>query len=100
MPLCVSVCLSEVCAVILLTQTQTIKEAVEFFSKATTQPRSDEIGTSAAAVGQQRYNGSRESSSCLCARSRGVSSTSVWLVHSRRLNHDNIFTFNAIIQNT
>ena len=49
----------------------------------------------AAAQQQQQYNGSRVSSYCLCASSHGVY---VWLVHSRRTNHDNLFTSNAIIK--
>ena len=52
----------------------------------------------AAAVQQQRYNCNRASSSFLCASSHGLYVRS--LVHSRRSNHDNVFTPNATIKHT
>ena len=77
------------------------EERCSSFSKAAAQPRSNDSstvsssGTATAAVQQQRYNGSRASSSSyLCAGSQDVC---VWLVQSRRPNHDNICMSNASI---
>ena len=62
-----------------------IKEWWSFFQKQQLSlAAAKTVPYAAAAVQQQRYNGSRASSPCLCASSHGAY---VWLAHSRRSNH-------------